>query len=300
MREVIRIGAVDVAVARDSYWGAAPGTHLRDRARNEIPLEKFEPFLGRRDPTVQIASRVLSFVLKSQGKTILLDAGVGAWGLWRFGDGHLLDALAGLDVRPEEIDVVIPSHLHLDHIGWNTYPGPDGEPRITFPNARYLFHKADWDHFTDPTVLERAAETKSRLAHIADTCLLPIDAAGQMELVTTDTSVTDEVTILHTPGHTPGSVSILLESGGDAAIFIGDVAHLCIQLTEYEWSPLGDLDRTVSPGSREKVVTEAIHRNALVAGPHLEEGPVFGRMVLLEGRHYWQGVDLPALRETPA
>src|SRR5579884_1314213 len=101
MREAIRIGSVDIAVARDSYWAAAPAVHLRDRERQEIPHQAFEPFLGRRDPNLQIASRVLCFVVKSQGKTILLDAGVGAWGLWRFGDGHLLDALAGLDVRPD-------------------------------------------------------------------------------------------------------------------------------------------------------------------------------------------------------
>src|SRR5688572_30935451 len=112
MREAIRVGSVDVAVARDSYWGAAPAKHLRDRYQKEIPREAFEPYMGRRDPNVQIASRVLCFVVQSQGKTVLLDAGVGTWGFWRFGDGHLLDALAGLDVRPEEIDMVIPSHLH--------------------------------------------------------------------------------------------------------------------------------------------------------------------------------------------
>ena len=238
---------------------------------------------------------MLCFVVKSQGKTILLDAGVGAWGLWRFGDGHLLDALAGLDVMPEEIDVVIPSHLHLDHIGWNTRPGPDGQPVITFPNATYMFHKADWDRFTDPVIIDRA-NPESRLARIADTCLFPV--SEQMELVTTDANVTSEVKILHTPGHTPGSVSVLVESGGEAVIFIGDVAHLCVQLTEFDWSPLGDVDRQTSPGSRQKVVEEAVGRNALLAGPHLEEGPVFGRMVLLNGRRVWQGVDVPAQRET--
>jgi len=298
VKEAIRIGSVDIAVARDSYWAAAPATHLRDRAKNEIPLERFAPYVGRQDPRTQVASRVLSFVVKSQGKTILLDAGVGAWGLWRFGDGHLLDALAGLDVRPEEIDVVIPSHLHLDHIGWNTRPGPDGQPVVTFPRASYIFHKGDWDHFTDPVVLERDAPQRSRLAQIADTCLLPVSRSGQMELLTSDLKITDEVRVLHTPGHTPGSVSILVESGGESALLIGDVAHLCMQLTEYDWSPLGDLDRQLSPVSRQRVVEEAVGRNALVAGPHLEEGPVFGRMVMLDGRRVWQGVDLPARRDT--
>jgi glyoxylase-like metal-dependent hydrolase (beta-lactamase superfamily II) len=298
MKESIRIGSVDIAVARDSYWAAAPATHLRDRAGQEIPRERFAPYLGRQDPTTQVASRVLCFVVKSQGKTILLDAGVGAWGLWRFGDGHLLDALAGLDVLPEEIDVVIPSHLHLDHIGWNTRPGPDGQPVITFPNARYLFHTADWDRFTDPEIIERQ-NPDSRLARIADTCLLPVRDAGQLDLVTSsEMNVTGEVKILHTPGHTPGSVSVLVDSGGESVIFIGDVAHLCVQLTEYEWSPLGDVDRETSPESRRRVVEEAVGRNALVAGPHLEEGAVFGRMVILNGRRRWQGVDLPHQRAT--
>jgi glyoxylase-like metal-dependent hydrolase (beta-lactamase superfamily II) len=297
VREAIRIGSVDVAVARDSYWAAAPATHLRDRAKNEIPVDRFTAYMGRRDPNTQIASRVLCFVVKSRGKTILLDAGVGAWGLWRFGDGHLLDALAGLDVQPEEIDVVIPSHLHLDHIGWNTRPGPDGEPVITFPNAQYLFHQADWDHFTDPSHLKRDDPT-SRASTVADTCLFPVAQAGRMELITSEPNVTDEVKILHTPGHTPGSVSVLVNSGGESAIFIGDVAHLCIQLSEYEWSPLGDLDRETSPSARQRVVEEAVGRNALMAGPHLDEGPVFGRMVILNGRRIWQGVDVAAQRET--
>jgi glyoxylase-like metal-dependent hydrolase (beta-lactamase superfamily II) len=300
VREAIRIGSVYVAVARDSYWAAAPATHLFDRAGDPIPLERFEPFVGRADPRTQVASRVLSFVVKSQGQTILIDPGVGAWGLWRFGDGHLLDALAGLDVRPEEIDVVIPSHLHLDHIGWNTRPGSDGQPVLTFPNARYVFHKADWDHFTDPVVLEREHTDPDRLVRIAKTCLLPVREAGHMELATSDLRITDEVRILHTPGHTPGSVSVLVESGGEAAIFIGDVAHLCPQLTEHDWSPKGDLDRNLSPASRKRVVEEAVGRNALVAGPHLEEGPVFGRMVMLNNRCVWQGVDLTAVRDTSA
>ena len=91
---------------------------------------------------------------------------------------------------------------------------------------------------------------------------------------------------------------MLVESGGEAVIFIGDVAHLCVQLTEFDWSPLGDVDRQTSPGSRQKVVEEAVGRNALLAGPHLEEGPVFGRMVMLNGRRVWQGVDVPAQRQT--
>jgi glyoxylase-like metal-dependent hydrolase (beta-lactamase superfamily II) len=292
MSEAIRIGSVEIAVARDSYWEAAPADHLRDLENKEIPLDQFGPLMHGDDPKRVIKSRVLTFVVRSRGKTILLDAGVGGWGLWRFGDGHLLDSLRELDVKPEEIDYVIPSHLHLDHIGWNTHPGPDGKPIITFPNARHLFHKADWDLFTDPALYQRDG-TEGRLYKTVTTCLLPVSDAGLMDLVDHEASVTDEVTILHTPGHTPGSVSILVQSNGESALFIGDLVHLCVQLAAPEWSPPYENDRAESTRSRRRIVEEAVGRNALVAGSHLDEGPIFGRMVPLDGRRFWQGVTLP-------
>jgi glyoxylase-like metal-dependent hydrolase (beta-lactamase superfamily II) len=290
MPEVTRIGSVEVAVARDSYWEAAPSSHLRDLENNEIPLEQFGPSMRGGDPQAVIKSRVLTFVVKSHGKTILLDAGVGGWGLWRFGDGHLLDSLRELGVGPAEIDFVIPSHLHLDHIGWNTHPGPGGEPVITFPNARHLFHEADWNHFTNPALYQK--EGNERLFKTVTTCLLPVKEAGLAELVGSEQKVTDDVTILHTPGHTPGSVSILLQSGGESALFIGDLVHLCMQLTEPDWSPQYENDRAQSAKSRRRIVEEAVGRDALVAGSHLDEGPIFGKMVQLDGRRFWQGVSL--------
>jgi glyoxylase-like metal-dependent hydrolase (beta-lactamase superfamily II) len=289
MSEEIQIGSVAVAVARDSYWEGAPADHLRDLENREIPLEQFGPVMPGQDPKATIRSRVLTFVVKSRGKTILLDAGVGGWGLWRFGDGHLLDSLRDLDVSPEEIDYVIPSHLHLDHIGWNTHPDADGKPVITFPNARHLFHKADWVHFTNPSLYQQDGP-ESRLFRTVSNCLLPVEVAGLMELVDHEMAVTDEVTILHTPGHTPGSVSILVQSGGESALFIGDLVHLCMQLTAPEWSPPYENDRQASASSRRRIVEEAIGRNALVAGSHLDEGPIYGRMVTLDGRRFWQGV----------
>jgi glyoxylase-like metal-dependent hydrolase (beta-lactamase superfamily II) len=290
MAEITRIGSVEIAVARDSYWEAAPADHLRDLQNQEIPLENFGPALRGADPKTVIRSRVLTFVVRSQGKTILLDAGVGGWGLWRFGDGHLLDSLKELDVKPEEIDYVIPSHLHLDHIGWNTHPGPHGAPVITFPNARHLFHQADWNHFTNPELYMR--EGNERLQKTVKTCLLPVKDAGLLELVGSEQQVTDDVTILHTPGHTPGSVSILVQSNGESALFIGDLVHLCMQLTEPDWSPPYENDRAQSAKSRRRIVEEAVGRDALVAGSHLDEGPIYGKMVLLDGRRFWQGVSL--------
>ena len=291
MPEVVHIGGVEVGVARDGYWEAAPLQHLRDMANREIPAEQFEPVMRGANPATVISSRVLCFVVKSGGGTILLDAGVGAWGLWRFGDGHLLDSLAALDVRPEDVDLVIPSHLHLDHIGWNTHPGPDGEPVITFPNATHLFHKGDWDWFTSTDVYAKDGED-SLLYRTVTNCLLPVAHAGRVELIDAETPVTDDVTILHAPGHTPGSVCTLIQSAGESALFIGDLVHLCVQLSTPDWSPPYEHDREASARSRRRIVEEAVGRNALVAGSHLDEGPVFGRMIALDGRRFWQGVAL--------
>src|SRR2546422_349452 len=117
MVEKIRVGNAEIAVARDADFQFAPANFIPG-----IAPEAWKPYLGGADPTALAESRVLAFVVRSQGRTILVDSGVGQWGLWRFGDGHLLGSLAELDLRPEDVDFVLPTHLHLDHVGWNTRP----------------------------------------------------------------------------------------------------------------------------------------------------------------------------------
>jgi glyoxylase-like metal-dependent hydrolase (beta-lactamase superfamily II) len=288
MPEKIRIGSAEIAVAWDADFRFAPATALRDADAQEIPAAAFKPYLGDRDPAEPQESRVLTFVIRSRGRTILVDTGVGPWGLWRFGEGHLLDSLAALDVTPDSVDIVLPTHLHLDHVGWNTRPSPNG-PVPTFPRARYLFQQADWDYFTRPEFLS-SDETRSTMIR---TAVLPLKDTGLMELIGSEAAITEEVTLLHTPGHTPGSVSVLVQSGGEAAILLGDVAHHAIELTETDWSPLYDIDRTLSARSRKAVVEQAARMNAYVAGAHFAASdPAFGRMIPIEGRMVWQGVSL--------
>ena len=289
MPEKIRVGSAEIAAARDADYRFAPAAVLRDAAGQEIPREAWQPYLGSRDPAEVEESRVLTFVIRSQGKTILVDAGVGPWGLWRFGEGHLLDSLAALDLTPESIDVVLPTHLHLDHVGWNTRPSPNG-PVPTFPRARYLFQQRDWDYFTRPEFLS----SDEPRAQMIRTAVLPLKDTGLMELVGDEAVITEEVTLLHTPGHTPGSVSVLVQSGGEAALLLGDVAHHAVELTETEWSPLYDIDRSLAARSRKAVVEQAARRNAYVAGAHFAAvDPAFGRIVEFEGRRVWRGVGPP-------
>jgi glyoxylase-like metal-dependent hydrolase (beta-lactamase superfamily II) len=288
MPEKLRIGSAEIAVARDADFRFAPSAFLRNAAGEEIPRAAWQPYLGSRDPAAIEESRVLTFVIRSRGRTILVDAGVGPWGLWRFGEGHLLDSLAALDVAPESIDIVLPTHLHPDHVGWNTRPSPAG-PVPTFPRARYLFQRADWEHFTDPQFLN---EDNPR-AQMIRTAVVPLKDTGLMDLIGAEAAVTEEVTLLHTPGHTPGSVSVLVQSGGEAALLIGDVAHHAVELTETDWSPLADIDRALAARSRKALVEQAARLNAYVAGAHFAAAdPTFGRIIPMEGRMVWRGVSL--------
>src|SRR5690606_20057806 len=126
--------------------------------------------------------------------------GVGAHGLWRFGDGHLLDSLKELDLSPEDIDYVVPTHLHLDHVGWNTTPSPDG-PVPTFPRARYLFQQLDWDAFTSEEFLNRPSVSpmSGTMQEMIRVAVLPLKDTGLMDLIGPEQAITDEVTLLHTP-----------------------------------------------------------------------------------------------------
>jgi len=279
----IRVGSAEIAVAADASF-----TLNTSGAFPNVPAEAWRVYHPDMAPSGEIPSRVLTFVVRSQGRTILVDSGVGEWGVWRFGNGHLLDSLAALDVRPEAVDFVVPTHLHIDHVGWNTRRSPQG-PVPTFPRARYIFQQADWDYFTRPEFL--AGERAAYVQH----SVLPLQDSGLMELAGSERAITDEVTLLHAPGHTPGQVCVLVESGGEAALLIGDVCHDPAQLSEPDWSPVFDVDAALSARSRRAVARMAKELSGLVAGAHFNApgATPFGRLIEIEGRTLWRGVDLP-------
>jgi glyoxylase-like metal-dependent hydrolase (beta-lactamase superfamily II) len=282
MPDKVRIGSTEIAAVKDAEWILNPAQFVPG-----VPMEEWKKYESGFNEEGHLHSRVMTYVVRSQGKTILVDAGVGEWGIWRFGDGHLLDNLKAIDVSPNDIDFVVPTHMHVDHTGWNMRKGPDGRSVPSFPNARYLFQQSDWDHFIKPEVL--TADTPQGRMMAAS--VAPMQDTGLMELVGSEAKITDEVTLLHAPGHTPGQVAVLVQSGGEACLLIGDICHHPAQLTQHEWSPVADIDPALSARSRAAVARMAKDIDALVAGGHFNE-PTFGRMIELEGRQVWRGVDL--------
>jgi glyoxylase-like metal-dependent hydrolase (beta-lactamase superfamily II) len=229
------------------------------------------------------------YLLRAPGRTILVDTGMGPAGaplaaLFGFG-GQLLDKLAGESVRPEDVDTVVLGHLHPDHVGWNVQPQDSGY-RLTFPRARYVVHQADWDAFHTPEVQ----------AHFpfpfVEQLITPLQQLGALELIAADHSVTPEIRLWHTPGHTPGHLSTLITSGSDRAVIWGDVAIHPAQVCEPELNVMFDMDGAVARQTRAAVLDRVEAEGMTVAARHFPE-PGFGHVVRLEGRRYWQAVDVP-------
>ena len=186
-----------------------------------------------------------------------------------------LDSLAAGGYAPEDIDTVICTHLHFDHVGWNTRL-VDGEWVVTFPRARYLFARTEWEHW-------QVAESEYS-KNIGDT-VRPVIESGAADLVEVDHQVCAQVRLEPTPGHTPGHVSVVIESSADAAggnperaYITGDMAHHPIQFAEPDIGAPADSDSAQAAQTRRAFLAARERDGALVIGTHFG-GPTAGRVV---------------------
>ena len=179
-----------------------------------------------------------SIVVRTPGLTILVDCCIGndkprpRHAGFHQRRGTFLQDLAAAGVAPEDIDVVMCTHLHVDHVGWNTRL-ENGEWVPTFPNARYLFAKTEVEHWQK--VLESTPADEVNHGSWADS-VAPVFDAGQAEVVGMDHEVADGVDLIGAPGHTPGNVIVRLDDRGERAYLTGDVIHHPVQVERPEWS----------------------------------------------------------------
>jgi glyoxylase-like metal-dependent hydrolase (beta-lactamase superfamily II) len=179
-----------------------------------------------------------------------------------------LDRLTAAGFPPESIDTVVCTHLHFDHVGWNTRL-VEGSWVPTFPNARYLFGAVEWEHWRSATGDHALPGTIS----LADS-VQPVVDAGLVDLVPSDHRLADEVRLEPTPGHTPGHHSVVISSGGAEAVITGDVAHHPVQLAEPSWASAGDGDPAEAAASRRAFLGRH-GGSTLVIGTHFA-GPTAG------------------------
>ena len=282
-----RLGALDLAILSDGSFYQDAGAVF-----GIVPRVMWEPFAGPLDDLHRMSLGLNSLLLRSQGRLILIETGVGdkPAGARRqstpLGEGNLLADLARFGVRPEEVDVVINTHLHADHCGWNTRLR-DGSLVPTFPNAEYLAMRGEWEAATHPN-------ERTRATYLADN-FLPLEAAGRLRLVDGELRVTDEVTIVPTPGHTEDHASVVIASGGETAVYIGDIAQATVQLERTAWVAAFDILPLVSMETKKALVEQAIESGSVIISAHVAF-PGLGRMTRSDdGRRRW--VAVPAAGE---
>lgn len=173
-----------------------------------------------------------------------------------------LEDLAAAGFARDAVDVVLCTHLHFDHVGWNTMKA-GGKWVPTFPNARYLIGKREYEHWA-------TAEGASILeqSEVLSDSVRPVFEAGLATLVETDHRVSPEIRLIPTPGHTPGHVSVMIESEGQVAVITGDMIHHPCQIAHPHWGTLVDSDSQASGLTRKRMLQNWADQPVLVIGTH--------------------------------
>jgi glyoxylase-like metal-dependent hydrolase (beta-lactamase superfamily II) len=219
----------------------------------------------------QAVGALQTWVLRSAGRTVLVDTGVGN-GRERPGspmfhrrEGDFLGRLAEAGVRPEEVDLVVNTHLHADHVGWNTTDA-EGEWVPTFPHARYLLPAADDAFFGPAGGYARGAREDDRL--IYEDSIAPVHRAGQLVLWEGAHRIDENLSLEAAPGHTPGSSVLRLVSGDDRAVFVGDLLHSPVQILDPTHNSCFCLDPAGAQASRRRILERAADQHELVIPAH--------------------------------
>ncbi|MGW4744217.1 MBL fold metallo-hydrolase [Streptomyces sp. NPDC004288] len=216
-----------------------------------------------------------TWVLRSGGRTVLVDTGVGdgrerpGMPLFHRRRDGLLGRLERAGVRPEDVDVVVNTHLHADHVGWNTYEVDglgSGEWAPAFPNARYLLPAADDFHFGPANGYGGGLREDDRL--IYEDSVAPVHRAGLVTLWDGEHRIDENLVLESAPGHTPGSAVLRLASGGDRAVFVGDLLHSPLQILDPGRASCFCLDAAGAAASRRRILERAADTRELVVPAH--------------------------------
>lgn len=247
------------------------------------------------DETVgDIGSRIQTWIVRTPHHLVLVDTGVGndktreQSPLWNHRRGGYLGDLSAAGVSPEDVDFVLCTHLHVDHVGWNTHL-TGGRWAPTFAKARYIFSGEEWEFWRHENESGR-----EKSGCIGDS-VVPVVEAGQAVLVNSTYAVDPWLTYEPWVGHTPGHVGVRLHTGGGDAVFSGDLMHRVVQVAEPQWSSCFCYDPQQAAATRRAFVERHAASGDLILPAHF---PHPGRIVRDRDGHRFEPVRLEPISRT--
>ena len=223
------------------------------------------------DAAGRIRMSIHSFLVETPTRRIIVDTGMGndkqrrSQPAWNGRKGRFLEHLAAAGCPADTIDTVLCTHLHVDHVGWNTVL-VDGRWVPTFRHARYLMGRVEFDYWKD--VRDPGA------AAIFDDSIRPVASAGLVDLIDAGHHVCNEFSVIATPGHSPGHFSIHVSSRGEDALLLGDVAHHPCQMAHLDWCSTIDFDSQQSIRTRNELFSRFAGRPTLILAGHFVGGTI--------------------------
>jgi glyoxylase-like metal-dependent hydrolase (beta-lactamase superfamily II) len=268
------VGSVELLPLRDAVGVLGQLAELYPDA----PLEAWEPYRVLYPEAFRGTSWRIPctcYLIRSGRRVVLVDTGVGPPGLWDWDaeeEGGLLPGLARHGVEPRDVDTVVLTHVHVDHVGWNT----DAAGELVFPRARFLAHR-------DAIA---AARRSADIPHIPR-CVLSLAEKGVVDELDGEEQVADGVTVVPLPGHASGHVGVRIASNGAEALLIGDAAVHPVLLDQPSWRYMSDRDHEESVATRRALLADVLDRDVLVVCGHYPGGGI-GRVTRRDGRSVWE------------
>jgi glyoxylase-like metal-dependent hydrolase (beta-lactamase superfamily II) len=249
----VRLGSLVLQPVSDGALNLDPAAIFNDAQPDE-----WQPRV-QRDADGRVALGLTCLLVQAGDRRILVDTGFGT----RPDNpavGRLAEGLAALGLSATDIDTVVVSHPHGDHIGGATF-GAGDDARVSYPDARYWLGRADWDYFTKPDVLEQRAGLADKL--------LPLAKAERLDLADGEQEIAPGVRLLPLPGHTPGHMGVVFTAGQEVGIYVGDMIHHPLQIEHPDWCPTFDALPPLSRETRRTLLERARRDRSLLLSYHL-------------------------------
>lgn len=255
------LGGVELRVVSDGVFWLDGGAHF-----GIVPRVLWEPLIAP-DESHRVPMGLNCLFIESAGRKIVVDTGLGSklsakqrdiLNLGR--DKGLVGALQEIGVAPEDVDIVINTHLHTDHCGGNTTFNEHGQAVPTFPRAEYWIQRLEWADARYPNERTRATYLPENL--------IPLEEHGQLHLLYGDTPVTREVRCDVTRGHTRAHQSVIIQSQGQKAVYLGDLAPWKENIERLGWTPAGDVEPLETMETKRAFQQWALEEEALLIFEH--------------------------------